>query len=132
MRDIKFKYWWQFENMFLEQVFTLDQIEHHAVMDYVCSDDFPSYPLTSSKRQFTGLTDKNGVDIYEGDILINDLGRICKVEWHEYQAGFDCVFVKDTDFKRDIDLSRGFRNHQLSTFAEIIGNIHQNKDLLGG
>lgn len=89
--------------------------------------DNGEYPL----MQFTGLTDKNGVDIYEGDILINHLGRICKVEWHEYQAGFDCVFVKDTDFKRDIDLSRGFRNHQLSTFAEIIGNIHQNKDLLG-
>tara|TARA_R110000824_G_C14793427_1_gene633567 strand:- start:170 stop:568 length:399 start_codon:yes stop_codon:yes gene_type:complete len=80
--------------------------------------------------QFTGLTDKHGVDIYEGDVLINDLGRVCRIRWHDHQARFDAEFIEDTNYQRDIDMTQGFRNCHMHISTKVIGNIHQNPELL--
>lgn len=83
------------------------------------------YGTENNLMQFTGLVDKNGVEIYEGDIL-NCQDRIIQVVWHE-QAG-----QWDTNFIRYIfDLcSNGITNQEWKYRAIVVGNIYENPELL--
>ncbi len=74
--------------------------------------------------QFTGLLDKNGVEIYEGDILRNECDEINTVEWkwgkcHEtFFLGNSCAIINS-----------GFRIVSNGNKHEIIGNIYENNEL---
>jgi uncharacterized phage protein (TIGR01671 family) len=68
--------------------------------------------------QFTGLHDKNGKEIYEGDIVRYDMGGECEVSY--------CVGGGFAGF----DLSPAFHNGHQLTDVEVIGNIHDNPELL--
>ena len=82
------------------------------------------------RRQFTGLKDLNGKEIYDGDILDSGgedgyLGELVFVTFNEDELAW-VVSTKDYDF----------RDRLRSCFAdksivwEIIGNIYQNHKLL--
>ena len=77
----------------------------------------------------TGLTDKNGKEIYEGDIVkwLDGLGEYIefKVEWQDNRARF---YLRNEYSVFDYeDLS-----DKKKPYIEIIGNIHENSELLGG
>ena len=71
--------------------------------------------------QFTGLTDKNGKRIFEGDIVKNG-DHLMLVVWYEFLASFMLAFSVDGNYHETISNSH--------IYLEIIGNIHDNPELL--
>ena len=87
--------------------------------------------------QFTGLTDKNGVEIYEGDVL--DLGMTVNgcnlfiVVWDESRIGWSVKYnVKmNTPRNYEYDINDFFRiDENTDEGIEVIGNIYENPELL--
>jgi len=74
--------------------------------------------------QFTGLKDKNGKEIYEGDIIKYDKW-IGKVKWGNERASF-CSVDKD-NFGGELAFQIYARDGEL---PEIIGNIYKNPELI--
>lgn len=84
------------------------------------SGDEYSLPRAEVKlMQFTGLLDKNGKEIYEGDILKSNFGRVGPVVW--YRRGF---------FIQAESLPNGVTDFLVWEQSEVIGNIYENPELL--
>ena len=103
MRDLKFRAWQKFH-----KEFNYYGVGCNVEEDYV----WDSY-LHEEIEQFTGLQDKNGVDIYEGDIIRIVTGYEYEVKPEYYSMG-------------DRSKVLGFR---VDTDGEIIGNIHTSNEV---
>ena len=89
--------------------------------------------------QFTGLTDKNGKKIFEGDILESPIGRKAVVSFGTYKPwstkdsdDFECwkltLLAKN---EGETKLECGLGKHCME-YMRLIGNIHDNPELLKG
>lgn len=104
-REIKFRL---FGNGKMFEPFTLDN-------DFDCLTGWMTDRIL---MQYTGLKDKNGVEIYEGDIIECDNEKHL-ISWNNEQSGFWPFTTRIGNLYERIRL--GF---------EVIGNIYENPELL--
>jgi hypothetical protein len=90
---------------------------------------------TDTVGQFTGLTDKNGKSIFEGDI-VRILGDQSSADWRNVDYVALIAFIDGGFCALDGTVEdHGFRRYALARMdfdLEILGNIHDNPELLGG
>jgi uncharacterized phage protein (TIGR01671 family) len=79
--------------------------------------------------QFTGLKDKNGKEIFEGNIVNAqyNISSFFKKVCVYFENG--CFYVDDKNPKQNLSIGYFFREKKE---IEVIGNIYQNPELLGG
>ena len=86
--------------------------------------------------QFTGLTDKDGKEIYEGDVLGGYPHATVEVIWDRAAACFATrYFVDDDDddgglVKREITDLLSNSMHECGDVWTVIGNVYENPELL--
>ena len=77
--------------------------------------------------QYTGYTDKNGSEIYEGDIVVDENRQTAYVAWLPQECGFVLVYEKYDSWLGHRHRGSGY---SFDENLEIIGNIHDNPGLV--
>lgn len=117
-REIKFRMWDNEQKCFYTDGFSIDMDGYRWHDDNDNSHDFGD---RFSLQQYTGLKDKNGKEIYEGDITYHSAHEVQSIiTWHDTHicfAGFD----KGTPYYYQVIDEKSL---------EVIGNIYENPELL--
>lgn len=122
---IKFRVWDKEENK-MHKVKTIEfsrrgaRIIHLAEVNSNGKGDHKRWHSSVELMQSTGLKDKNGTEIYEGDIVKNIYDEIYVVKW------FDAGFHLEEKYNGGFDY---FELH-FGDNKEVIGNIYENPELL--
>ena len=104
---------------------------HIEIMDFDINEVIPE-----TVGQYTGLTDKNGVKIFEGDIvkgIAYSVERIGVIVWIDEIASFGVRYFKSQDptaWENSSILRCASMGKTDEFAAEIIGNIHDNPEIL--
>ena len=116
MREIKFRAWNK-KLRFMDSAWLIDW-EH----ELVCHSKHNQSDLKDCVLlQYTGLKDKNGVEVYEGDI-IRDVD--CLSLWKVFY-GDGAFHVRGGEYNLSGHLNEWAPDH-----CEVIGNIYENPELL--
>ena len=121
-REIKFRAWNMLSKT-LEPVSSIDWIfdeDEERIIPDVCTEStkVAEKPIL---MQYTGLKDKNGKEIYEGDI-VKEGQFVMQVVWNEKMASFGLSRAEWT-------FMHYFGEASNPENCEIIGNIHENPEL---
>lgn len=129
MRDINFRVWDNLEKAYLnEKDIAIDSLGNIFIIEGYDHNDSELWyarilPDLDNKRyvieQDTGLKDKNGTKINEGDVLIDDAGEPVEYWVVKFSdGGFvgECAGVTESLFEL--------------TNLEVAGNIHENPELV--
>lgn len=151
MRTIKFRCWDKKGRFEMANVEVLDWNDKYVVVDEAWNEDRETGEAECVANfdeielmQFTGLTDKHGVEIYEGDIVeFND-----KWEWYKGAYAIKMLFADNEEqavlkkkyeaepmyrIKVEFDPTEGYNlsKYDLSQGRyTIVGNIYENPELI--
>lgn len=115
-REIKFRAWDIPAKRYISDVFTIDMIGV-----YVVDSRKQIYKVGErvSLQQFTGKLDDNRKEIYEGDIVVDIIGKHYSVEWNDDTCKYQLSDGSDLN-----------DNDRYGTYLVVIGNIYENPNLL--
>lgn len=145
MRELKFRVWIKDEERYYdesdEESYTIVPNGNVTYTSEAYEEDGVFYTDTTNAtnnvvvEQYTGLKDKNGKEIYEGDVVEqfvcgvkNFKGKKCgrrtvwQVRWNEEECCFELHYLSGSLF--------GDSMMALGEEYEVIGNIHENPELL--
>ena len=124
MREIKFRAW-DFKS---EQMFEVDEIRMrgnaYTVSIIGFSDKQWLTPERTAIMQYTGLLDKNGKEIYEGDIVHYRYYG----EYNTFEENVEVMWIQKTASFSPFSMGNKSRVDILD--VEVIGDVYQNPELI--
>ena len=119
MREIKFRAW---DGERLRKVNTIGWVD--GDVDFVTTPRYSGPAEDFTLMQYTGLKDKNGIEIYEGDAL-RDSESIVIVKFvdGEFSVDYRTMGGKWRNYGSLFDYLKDYE-------GEVIGNIYENQELL--
>jgi uncharacterized phage protein (TIGR01671 family) len=143
MRELFFRAWDNKNKKMIKECFIWGDKQDNGLYKRVFNNDFYNAWMFGGKdcegiilEQFTGMIDRNGKQVFEGDIVTSDLFSLSPdmpayVTYYDERAVF--IFKRPNPpmtgcwgyLKELVDPDDGF-------WIEVIGNIHQNPELLKG
>lgn len=128
-REIKFRAWDNVDKR-LVKVHGISFDEHIITLTDKDGDYAERLFIEVELMQYTGLTDKNGVEIYEGDLVLHgrsvyvyETNNLNEVVWVQAMS---CWKLRNRDKASDADDDWLSKSYTL----EVIGNIYENPELL--
>lgn len=125
MRDKRFKAWDKTNNEWYMGGDAFDLDFSGSYGDFFFDNDHPSNMRDVKLEwvQYTGLLDKNGKEIYEGDIVEQNVNCMFDKGKHKQEVSFN---GKDQFVSGNCSLHQAIESFR----AEVIGNIYENPKLL--
>lgn len=125
MREIKFRIWDDKHSRFNYQDFSVKDNMFHIGSGGQSNMGNPVY--SKPMQQYTGLKDKNGKEVYEGDIVLQQMPWTHpESQRHSTVEYIGCCFYMVNPEEK----TGGKAYYVVNESCEVIGNIYENPELL--
>lgn len=123
MEELKFRAWNGVKYWY-------DVVPLFGTMEIMLNNPFAGNKLHKVKafEQFTGLKDKNGKNVYEGDVM--QTAPPAKFYRFVYYDAPDWVLLRCDGKKNEVRFGLGAINNSSHPDAIVVGNIYENPELL--
>lgn len=124
MKDFKFRVWDIERECYLDETELAGVTPDGKYILYIEEEEISKLEIEGNYiiEQYTGLKDKNGKEIFEGDVV--------NIQGIKYYVDFEHGGFWFNNDNRKWKANRPFTHFQEINDAEVVGNVHESNDLL--